>query len=412
MRRMNGILPGLLAVLAASCSGTQGPAQDGAAGQAHELSIATVRSAPVQDFYEAVGTVRSHTTSVLSSRIVGSVVAVHVQEGERVERGQLLLEIDDRDAQSHLSKAQAGLREAGQAAEEVERGIAAARSGLEAAGANRELAESTFQRYRTLLERRSVSQQEFEEVQARFRGAVAEETRAREMVDSLLSRRAQVQSRIEQARADVQSAGIHVGYGRILAPIAGVVAARPADVGTQAAPGVPLLTVEDDTRYRFEVAVEESRASQIVPGEAVEVIVDALGGRRVAGKVSEIVPASDPNSRSVTVKIQPDAEGAPEALGRLRSGFFVRARFEAGTRQALSVPQGAIVRQGQLVGLYVVADDSLARLRLIRTGKTHATAVEVLSGLAEGERVVVDGLEGLRDGMRVQVRPEAQGRPS
>ncbi len=133
------------------------------------VKIETIKLSPVQEDYEAVGTVRSKTTSVLSSKTVGNILAVHVREGDRVRIGQLLIEIDDRDTRAQLQKAQAGLREVQDAQEEIDQNIRAAESAREAAEAGRSLAAATFKRYNTLLEQKSVSQQEFDEVQAKLK---------------------------------------------------------------------------------------------------------------------------------------------------------------------------------------------------------------------------------------------------
>ena len=122
-----------------------------------EVTTETIKLSPIQEEYEAVGTVRSKTTSALSSKTVGNILAVHVREGDRVRIGQLLIEIDDRDSRAQLQKAQAGLREVQDVQEEIDQNIRAAESAKEAAEAGRSLAAATFKRYDTLLEQKSVS---------------------------------------------------------------------------------------------------------------------------------------------------------------------------------------------------------------------------------------------------------------
>lgn len=373
------------------------------AGAAPAGRTAKLEATFVGEAYEAVGTVRSRTRSVLSSRIVGAITAVPVQEGDRVKPGQLLMEIDDRDVQAQLQKSRAGLREVQDALIEVSQGVRGASAAHAAATANRELAEATFRRYDALRQSQSVSPQEFDEVQARFKGAVAEETRAAEMIESLESKKRQVLSRIEQAKADVASAENYAGYARIQAPLAGVVTIKHADVGTMASPGVPLLTVEDDLHYRFEAQIEESRVGQIRLDDPAEVRIDALPEQVFDGKVAEIVPTSDPSSRSIVVKLDLVLKsGGADSRAQLRSGFFGRARFTIGQRQILAVPQQALVRRGQLVGVFVVDADRTARLRLIKSGREQGGNVEVLSGLAGGETILVEGADTFTDGMRVE----------
>ncbi len=357
-----------------------------------------VQSSPVQADYEAVGTVRSKTTSVLSSKTVGQVVAVHVREGDRVKTGQLLVEVDDRDTRAQLQKAQAGLREVQDAQEEIEQNIHAAESAKEAAEAGRTLAQATFDRYKALLDERSVSQQEFDEVQAKLRVAEAEVARSQRMLQALRAKKNQVHAKQEQARADISGAQVYVGYSRILSPMNGIVISKQAEIGLLASPGVPLLTVEDSSHYRLEVSVEDSVVGKIRLGTPVQVSIDALGQQEFSSKVAEIVPSSDPGSRSSTVKI--DLAGATNS-SLLRSGLYGKARFPVGEKQILKLPQKAVLERGQLSSVFVVDPSNTVHLRLIKTGKTYGDQVEVLSGLNDGDRVVVEGMERVQEGDRV-----------
>jgi multidrug efflux pump subunit AcrA (membrane-fusion protein) len=386
------------AALAAACSKKQEAAEE-KAPMVKGAKVETVKLSPVDDYYEAVGTVRSQTTSVLSAKIVGSVIAMRVREGDRVRVGQALAEIDNRDARAQAQKAEAGLREAQDAAQEIERTIRAAESARTAAEANQALAAATFNRYQALLARRSVSPQEFDEAQAKYRVAEAEAERADRLLQSLGARKDQVRAKIAQAQAEVANAQVALSYTRITSPINGVVTAKQAEVGYTATPGAPLLTVEDHRHYRLEVAAEESQVGKIRLKQPVRVRIAALGQGEIAGSVAEVAPAADPASRSCTVKIEIPLRAAPP---RLRSGLYGTARFITGQRQVLTIPTKAVIHRGQLTGAYAVDEAGAARLRLIQTGKSYGDRVEVLSGLSEGERIVVDGAANLSEGSRVQ----------
>ena len=388
----------LIALFTNACGRTQELATQ-KAGSIHNVKIETVSLASVDDYYEAVGTVRPATSSLLSARITGSVVALHVNEGDRVRAGQLLIEIDNRDATAQLQRAQAGLREAQESLEEVERSIHEAEAARTAADAQKQLAAKTLERYQTLLERKSVSPQEFDEVQAKQRVAGAEADRAERVVLTLGARRNQVVARIEQSKADFTAAQVSAGYARITSPINGLVTSKQTNVGQTATPGSPLLTVEDDSRYRLEAAVEESRSGAARRGDGVLVLLDAPGSKEFGGSVSEIVPTSDPASRSFTLKV--DLPTDANKMG-VRSGMFGRARFGIGQRQTIAVQQTAIVQRGQLTYLYVVDESGIAQLRVIKTGKAYGDRIEVLSGLSEGERIVIEGVGGINEGSRVQ----------
>ncbi len=386
---------GLLAMTVASC----GKNQEVAAEKPPVVKgarVERVSMSPIEDYYEATGTVRSKTTTVLSSKIMGTVISLRAREGDKVSAGQALIEIDNRDANAQLQKAGAGLRQAHEGLAEVEQAINAAESAQAAADANKRLADSTYARYQALFERKSISPQEFDEAKAKQEMAEAEARRAADTLKMLAAKKRQGLAQIDQAKADVANAQVFVSYARITSPITGVVVAKHTEVGSTATPGTPLLTIEDGSRYRLEVAVEESRLGKIRIGQRARLRIDALGADDMEGGVSEITPAADPMSRSYTVKIDLPARQL------LRSGLYGVARFASGQRQAILIPRKSVTYRGQLAGVFVVDDAGVARLRLIQTGKTYGENVEALSGLNGGERVVVNGVADVKDGVRIQ----------
>jgi multidrug efflux pump subunit AcrA (membrane-fusion protein) len=386
---------GLLTMTVASCgkkpeaTAEQPPVVKGARVERVSLS-------PIEDSYEATGTVRSKTTTVLSSKIMGTVISLRVREGDKAPAGQVLVEIDNRDASAQLQKASAGLRQTQEGLAEVEQAINAAKSAQSAAEANQRLADSTYARYQALLERKSISPQEFDEVKAKQEIAEAEARRAADTLKMMTAKKQQALAQIDQAKAEIANAQVQVSYARIASPISGVVVAKHTEVGSTATPGEPLLTIEDGSRYRLEVAVEESQLGKIRIGDRARLRIDALGADDLDGGVSEITPAADPMSRSYAVKID-----LPVRQG-LRSGLYGAARFVSGQKQAILIPRKAVVQRGQLAGVFVVDDAGIARLRLIKTGKSYGESVEALSGLSDGERIVVDGVANVSDGSRIR----------
>jgi multidrug efflux pump subunit AcrA (membrane-fusion protein) len=363
------------------------------------VRIEEIRTSPLNDYYEAVGTVKAKTTSILSAKVMGGIVSLHVREGDRVSQGQLLMEIDARDANTQLQKAKAGIQEAESALIEVQKSIEVAESAKTAAETQSTLAASTFNRYKAMLEGKAVSQQEFDEVQAKHQIALTEAARAGKMQDVLAARKKQVLAKIDQAKADIANAQIQTSYYRITAPISGIVTVRQADVGFTATPGAPLLTIEDNSHYQLEASVEESQVAMIHTGASASVVLDALGGQEIAGTVAEIIPVADPASRSYKVKIDlQTGVGIPA----LKSGMYGKARFPVAQKQTLAVPEKAIIQRGQLTGVYVVDESGVARLRLIKTGKKSGDLVEVLGGLSDGERILTGRVEAISDGSRVQ----------
>lgn len=360
------------------------------------VRVAPVARASTPLTVEAVGTIQSRARSVVSSRIVATVVAVRVVEGQRVGPGDLLVSLDDRDIAAQRRRAEAAVREARAALEEVDRSIRGAEHAIEAARTQAELARTTLDRYTVLRERRAVAPQEYDEVQARARAAATEAQRLEETRASLLARRDSIGARAEQAEAELAAATVLVGHAALRAPFAGVVASKTVEVGNTASPGVPLLVLEEE-RYRLEVSVEESVVRSIRRGQTATVVVDALGLRREA-RVTEILPTADPTSRSVLVRLE--LPGAPG----LRSGLYGRAIVPVGEREALTVPRTALFERGQLEAVFVAEAGNAARLRLVKSGKALDDRVEILSGLAAGERVVVEGAARLADGAAIEPR--------
>jgi multidrug efflux pump subunit AcrA (membrane-fusion protein) len=359
------------------------------------VKTVSVSTSSIPDFYEAVGTIRSKTKTVISARTTGHVTRVLVSEGERVRAGQTLVEIDNRDAAVQVRRAEADESEARESLVVLDKEIAAAESGRAAAAANRKFAESTFDRYRSLHDRRSVSDQEFDEVQAKLTAAIAESDRATAMVESAKARRKQILARIDQANAAKSSADLSMDYSRVVSPVSGVVTEKTIETGMMAAAGAPLLTVEDDTAYRLEAQVPESILGAIRKGDAVRVALEAATKAEIQGGISEIVPSADPSTRTTIVKV--DLQKVPA----LRSGLFGRAFLPSGKRSVISIPRELVVQHGQLTSVYVL-DENVVRQRLIKLGKSSGDHVDVVSGLQNGDRLIVDPRETLVDGMEVR----------
>jgi multidrug efflux system membrane fusion protein len=354
-------------------------------GAAIPVSTVSVESEEWPVLYEATGTVRARTTAVIAARMAAAVREVRVQVGDRVREGQALVALDARDLDVNSRRAEA-------AREAVRASLPEAESGIAAAKANLDLAQSTFGRMQELFGKKSISNQEFDEASARVKSAQA----AYEMEQA---RRGTLNARLAQAEQEVRSMEVVRSYAEIAAPFAGVVVAKWVEPGSMATPGAPLLTIEKEGAFRLEAAVEESRMGSIRVGQAVSVMIDGAN-RTFEAKVSEIVPAMDAASRSGTVKI--DLPGSATSA-TLRSGAFGRAVFPQGNRQMLAIPAGAVTERGQLQSV-IVAENGVARTRLITVGQKTKDRVEVLSGLAAGEKVVFPASAALSDGDRVEVR--------
>ncbi|HEY6904131.1 MAG TPA: efflux RND transporter periplasmic adaptor subunit, partial [Candidatus Acidoferrales bacterium] len=164
-------------------------------------------------------------------------------------------------------------------------------------------------------------------------------------------------------------------------------------------PGTPLFTLENTSRYRLEAMLNESEMAPVRLGSLVNVTIEALGSTQTSGKVSQVVPAADPASRSFLVKIDLPVDA------RLRSGLFGRARFPRGTRSALTIPKSAVIERGQMQAVYVLDSGNIATLRYVTTGNVLGPQVEVLSGLESGERIAAAPGDRQLAGKRIEPRP-------
>ena len=381
MKLYFALLP-IPALLLASCGGE--PARRGEPAQIPPVAVRTA-AVSMQDWpvsYEATGTVRARVTATISSKVTGYVQQVSVQVGDHVGEGQLLINLDARDLDAGLRRAEAGRAEAQSAIPELESATAAAK-------ANLDLAQATFQRMEELAGKKSISNQEFDEASARLKAAQAnyEMTRAR---------RAQLTSKLAQAEEEVRAAGIMRDYAKLAAPFSGVVITKTVEPGNLATPGAPLLTIEQDGLYRLEASVDESKLASVRTGQAVEAVIEAAS-LKLSARVSEIVPSVDAASRTYIVKL--DLPAAPQ----LRTGTFGRAIFPLGMQKVVAIPAGALTEHGQLRSVFVV-ENGIAHTRLVTTGRRNRDAVEVLSGLNAGERIVTPPPPGVQDGARVEVR--------
>ena len=369
-------------LLLASCGSE--PARRAAQPQTPPVAV-QVAAVDTQDWptsYEATGTVRARTTATISSKIMGYVQQVSAQAGDHVREGQTLITLDARDLDVSLRRAEAGRAEVESAIPELENATAAAK-------ANLDLAQTTFKRMEELAAKKSISNQELDEASARLKAAQAN-------YDMIRSRRAQINSKMASVEQEIRAAQIMRDYARLTAPFSGVVITRTVEPGNLASPGTPLLTLEQDGRYRLEASVDESRLASVRVGQAVEAAIEATD-RKMNARVSEIVPAVDSASRTYIVKL--DLPATPN----LRTGMFGRAIFPLGMQKVVSVPLAALMERGQLQSVFVV-EDGVAHTRSVTTGRRANNAVEVLSGLNAGEKVVLPVPVGLQDGARVEVR--------
>jgi RND family efflux transporter MFP subunit len=290
---------------------------------------------------EVVGTVRAKLRATLEARLSGRIEKMPVTVGDPVQKGQLLARLDAGEIAARLEQAEASLEEAGR----------------------------DWKRVSALFDQQSATRAEYDSAQSRLRvakGAVAE-------------------------------AKAMMSYVEIMAPFDGVVTKKWADVGDLAAPGKPLLEMEETGGLRLEADVPEAVIGRLTLGDKLGVRVSGVSNE-LEGVVSEIAPSADSNSRTFLVKFD------LLATAGLRAGQFGRVAVPVGETSALHAPASAVVQRGQMELVFVVVNGR-AQLRIIKTGKRIGDEVELVSGVDAGEQVVVDGAGNVVDGQPLTLKP-------
>ena len=338
---------GVVAMAAAACGGGAPRAQEASPPVRAKLAKAELVGAPQR--VELYGTVEALRQAAVSSRVMATVVAVHVKSGDAVRAGQLLVEIDPQTARGQEAQARGALAQA------------------QAALA---LAERNFRRFDTLAGKGAASELELDTARMQYE---------------------QAKGAVQQGEGAVESAASVARESRVVAPFAGRVAARLVEVGDLAAPGRPLVVVEAAAGRRLVLAVPETAvaAAGIQPGTVVPVRIDALSGRgELRGKVAEMTPGADPASHTFTVKVEIEGAEVP-------SGLAGRAWLPGAERSTVGVPREAVLASGGLSMVAVRDGAGKAHTRAVTLGSPLPDGrVEVLSGLSGGEEVLV-GLAAL-----------------
>lgn len=187
-----------------------------------------------------------------------------------------------------------------------------------------------------------------------------------------------------------------LNYARVVAPFAGVVTSRMADAGTMAAPGVPLLQVDQAGSLQLQTSVDESAIAAVHKGMKVPVEVNAV---EATGVVAEMVPAADISSHSFLVKIDLPASQ------NVRAGMYGSVKIPNGLRNAILIPRSALVQRGSLVCVYALDAQGIAQLRTVTLGAQQGNLMEVLSGVSAGEQLVDDPADHDAAGKFIEVQP-------
>lgn len=348
IRRWAGVLAVGAAAMTAACDRSE-PGQ--VPPPAEPPAVMTGRVTASGGSVEAPATLRAIERAELATRTSGRVLRVPVDAGSVVARGDIVLELDGQDVSARIRQAEAQV----------------------------EQARRSFARIESLQSDGAATDQELDDVRARL--AVAEAS-------------------LEEARAQR-------GYTVMRAPFAGTVVSRAIDPGDLAVPGRAVLTLAATGALEVVADLPAELDGQVVAGDTLYVVLPESGAR-VAARVARVAPALDAAARRFRIEATLAPTTGDQAAPRLVPGAYVRLELPDPAGETLWVPAAAVVRRGQLTGVFTV-EDEVARLRWIREGRRSVDAVEALGGLTAGETVVLDPPPELEDGQTVRVtgRPEA-----
>lgn len=373
------------------------------------VTVSAARRADLATAVQATGTVRALREARIAARMPGWVTAVLAEEGDQVAAGAPLLRLDGSEvlaaeaqarASTAAARAQRDLLVAGALPEERRQ----AANAVAQAGAALDQAKAETERMRALHAMGAVARQQLDAAETQLRVA-------RSAYDSVRQQQRLVEEgpRVEQVRAaEAQAAGaeaslvvarVRVRELVLTAPFAGTVLRRMVEPGESVSPAVPSFLLAQIDVVDVELAVSERHRASLRVGQSAAITVDALPGRTFEGRIAEISPGASELSRSFVVKVRVANGGRSLQPGMFARGAIVTARRTG----VLQVPEQAVLTTPGGSILFVVNGGRAVR-RAVTLGERQDGLVEIRTGVAAGEPVIVEGQEGLTDNQAVAPR--------
>lgn len=327
------------------------------AGDAVQAEVQTVKPQPIEIYATYPGTVMPTEYVQVASRMSGYVQKIRVHEGESVKKGDLLLTVNPTDVAAGVSQARAQ--------------VAKAKAALTTAREN-------YKRFKDLYAERAIPKQRFEQVKLAYTAA---------------------KNDYAAAQAGLRQALNQVSYAKVRAPFDGVIFSKKVSNGQLVGPGQTLMVFYNPGQLEVDVQVDDLAYYQLKLGEQVPVQI--AGPNRVPQQtnatVQTMVVASDPHTHTHTVKLLLPASSKGEG------GAYARVMIPVQKQLAVLVPQSAVRIRAGITGVFVVNSDGTAEFRMLTLGEQRGDKVVVLSGLAEGDRLIVSAKGELANGTRIEV---------
>lgn len=310
------------------------------------VAEAAIRAFPLEA--EALGNARANEAVEIRPEITAAITEIWFEEGQRVEKGQKLVHLEDSEQLADLAAAKAALVDS----------------------------ESQYRRSRELFQNKVVSESQLEQLAAKR----------------------------DADRAAVNAAQARLDHTVIRAPFAGQLGLRRVSVGSIVSPSTVITTLDDISRIKLDFDVPEVFLSRLEPGLAVTAHSAAWPEREFSGRVESVDTRVDPVSRTIVVRAL-----LPNQEGLLRPGMFLTVTLLKEDVQALMIPEQAVVPERSKQFVFVVGKDHAIEKRAIRIGRRRPGEVEVIEGLSPGEMVVTEGTQKVRPGQAVTVAQSPAG---
>jgi multidrug efflux pump subunit AcrA (membrane-fusion protein) len=371
-----------------------------------DVTTAAAITRDLPRFFEATGSLAADEQTDVAPAVGGKVVSVGVDLGSFVERGAVLVRLDDRDARIRLDQATAQVAQSEAAVRQAEAKVglrpgqqfeptrvaevASARVALE-------LADKQLRRFEHLVETGDVSRSSYDQQKA-------QRDQLREQYEVQLTAARQNYAAVDTARAAVASSKTQIAQARkaiadavVMAPMSGYISDRPADVGEYVTTSSKIATIVRTNPLRVRMDIPEQALSAISVGQSVSVNVSAYPDRSYSGRVHHVAPSVTPNSRTMTVEAQVE-----NSDGSLKPGQFATVRIlQPQTSPALLVPARSVRTEAGTSYVFVIKNGH-AEKRIVQLGQTEGDLIEIKSGLAAEEQVATSNVELLSDGVAVR----------
>jgi RND family efflux transporter MFP subunit len=413
--------PILFASCGASKTGNNGNTNSAAQTVDVTTTQAIVKEIPT--YFEATGNLASDAQTDVAPAVSGKIVAVNFDIGSYVEKGSVLIQLDDRDARIRLEQAKAQVE---QAEANVDQAVAALRqtqvrlgvkdgetfqikdfSQVKSVTAQLVLAEKELARAERLYQTGDVSRSSLDQRRSQRDALIGQLDEARSnaavAIKAIDTSRAQVEtakSAVGTAKTQVSQAQKGVGDTLVYAPISGYISERTADLGEYISPNTPnakVATIVRTAVLRMKIDVPEQSISKITVGQSISAQVSAYPDRSFAGTVVRVAPTLNATSRTLTVEAEIENVG-----GLLKPGQFATVRItQAKPEPAVMIPVAAVRTEGDINKVFVIKD-GFASERLVQLGLLENDLIEIKQGVAENEAVATSNLNLLKDGVMVR----------